>query len=185
MQNMFSKDPSSHFGVQKQNLILVLSHWCWGRILAWVIEKRADSHLMPSKYHTTGLCSGSQCEHCLILQASLLFGLSRTGGKRSYERTEQISQWLPSLSVRWWKPLLLMPDWWKQEAHLQAQCNTQAHHWSAFYLVFIMKVNYLRPSQKRPRLILRRQNVCFIPGKFPESPATVYGELMLKNLNGG
>ena len=46
------------------------------------------------------------------------------------------------------------------------------------------KVNYLRPSQKRPKL-LRIQNVCFIPVKFPESPATGYGELMLKNLNGG
>lgn len=55
---------------------------------------------------------------------------------------------------------------------------------SAFCLVFIMEVNYLRPSQKRPRL-LRIQNVCFIPVKFPESPATGYGELMLKNLNGG
>ena len=55
---------------------------------------------------------------------------------------------------------------------------------SAFCPVFIVKVNYLRPSQKRPRL-LRIQKVCFIPVKFPESPATGYGELMLKNLNGG
>ena len=64
-------------------------------------RKRTDSHsLMPSKYHK-GPCSGSQCELCPILQASLLFGCSRSRRKRSHMQTEQISQWLPSLSVRW------------------------------------------------------------------------------------
>ena len=137
--------------------------------------------LMPSKYHTTGPCSGAQCEHCFILQTSLLlFGHSKTRGKRSYEQTEQIPQWLPSLSVHWWKPLLLING----NRKLTCKHSVIFRLTSAFCLVFIMKVNYLRPSQKGPRL-LRIQNVCFIPVKFPESPATVYGELKLKNLNGG
>lgn len=97
LEHMFSKDPSSHFGVQKQNLILVPLYFVIGaEVEFWHgYLKKGHIHIDAQKYHTTGLCSVAQCEHCLILQASLLFSQEQEARDLMREVSKFPSGFLP------------------------------------------------------------------------------------------
>ena len=150
MQNMFSKDPSSHVVVQKQNPILVFSHWCWGRILAWVLEKRAYSHWCPESTILRDYAQSPSVSNVLSFKQAY-YSLK--------DRRQEISweNWANS-------PVVSSPKTVFAGENPCFSCLTNGNRkltcrhsvilrlTSAFCLVFIMKVNYPRPSQKKIKI---------------------------------